>query len=112
MVRNHIAEEHFISKFILSVSNLHEWLEEAMDNFDIKCQIWRHASSPCFKAVGASPKLYSIAHKSMFHVYILILLKNVLIMQLEVPRLFLTMLYNKTMFLLQLATKAYVVCMK
>ncbi len=66
MVRNHIAEEHFISKFILSVSNSHERLGEAMDRFDIKYQIWRHASSPCFKAVCASTKLYSIAHKSMW----------------------------------------------
>ncbi len=65
MVRNHIAEEHFISKFILSVSNSHERLGEAMDRFDVKCQIWRQASSPCFKAVGTSPKRYYIAHKSM-----------------------------------------------
>ncbi len=65
MFRNHIAEEHFISKFILSVSNSHERLGEAMARFDVKCQICRHASSPCFKAVGASPKLYSIVHKSM-----------------------------------------------
>ncbi len=63
MVRNHITEEHFISKFILSVSNLHARLGEAMDNFDVKCQIWRHASFPCLKAIGESPKLYSIAHK-------------------------------------------------
>ncbi len=65
MVRNHITEEHFVSKFILSVSNSYERLGEAMNNFHVKCQIWRHASSPCFKAVGASPKLYSITHKSM-----------------------------------------------
>ncbi len=65
MVRNHIAKEHFISKFILPVSNSHERLGEAMARFDIKRQIWRHASSPCFKAVGASPKLYSMAPKSM-----------------------------------------------
>ncbi len=32
MVRNHIAKEHFVSKFILSVSNSHERLEEAMEN--------------------------------------------------------------------------------
>ncbi len=44
MVRNHIAE---------------------MYKFHVKYQIWRHASSPCFKAVHESPKLYSIAHKSM-----------------------------------------------
>ncbi len=65
MVRNHIAEEHFIRKFSLSVSYSHERLGKAMDRFDVKCQIWRHVSSPCFKAVRASPKLYSIAHKSM-----------------------------------------------
>ncbi len=65
MVRNHIAEENFISKFILSVSNSHERLGEAMDRFDVKCQICRHSSSPCFKAVRASPKLNSITHKSM-----------------------------------------------
>ncbi len=65
MVRNHIAEEHFVSKIIFSVRNLHDRLGVAMDNFNVKCQIWRHASSPCFKAVGASPKLYSITHKSM-----------------------------------------------
>ncbi len=46
-VRNHIAEKHFFSKFILSVSNSHERLGEAVDNFHIKCQIWRHALSPC-----------------------------------------------------------------
>ncbi len=69
MVRNHIAEEHFISKFILSVNNLHERLGEAIARFDVKCQIWRHASCPCFKAVGASPKLYSITHKSMWWVW-------------------------------------------
>ncbi len=34
-----------------------------MYKFHVKCQIWRHASSPCFKAVRASPKLYYIAHK-------------------------------------------------
>ncbi len=44
---------------------MHERLGEVVDNFHVKCQIWRHASSPCFKAVSASPKLYSIAHKSM-----------------------------------------------
>ncbi len=65
MVRNHIAEKHFFSKFILSVSNSQERLGEAVDNVHVKCQILRHASSPCFKAVGASPKLYSITHKSM-----------------------------------------------
>ncbi len=37
MVRNHIAEENFVSKFILSVSNSHERLGEAMDNFQVKC---------------------------------------------------------------------------
>ncbi len=63
--KSYIAKEHFISKLILSVSNSHEKLGEAVDNFDVKCQIWRHASSPCFKAVSASPKLYSIAHQSM-----------------------------------------------
>ncbi len=61
MVRNHIAEEHFVSNFVLYVSNSHERLGEAVENFHVKCQIWRHASSPCFKAVGTSPKLYSIA---------------------------------------------------
>ncbi len=66
MVRNHIAKEHFISKFILSVSNSHERLGEAMDRFNVKCQIWRHASSPCFKAEFASPKVYSISHKLMW----------------------------------------------
>ncbi len=65
MVRNHTAEEHFVRKFILSVSNSHERLGEAMDNFQVKCQTWRHTSSPCFKAVGASSKLYSVAHKLM-----------------------------------------------
>ncbi len=73
MVKNHIGEEHFVSKFILSVSNSHERLGEAMDNFHIKCQIWRHASSPCFKAVGASTKLYYIAHKSMCRVETIVL---------------------------------------
>ncbi len=52
MVRNHIAEEYFVSKLILSVSNSHERLGEAMDRFDAKCQIWRHTSSTCFKAVA------------------------------------------------------------
>ncbi len=33
MVRNHIAEEHFISKVILSVSNSHEKLGEAMPKY-------------------------------------------------------------------------------
>ncbi len=33
MVRNHIAEEHFISKVILSVSNSHERLGEAMPTY-------------------------------------------------------------------------------
>ncbi len=66
MVRNDIAEEHFVSNFVLYVSNLHKRLEEEVDNFHVKYQKWRHASSPCFKAVGASPKLYSIAHKSMW----------------------------------------------
>ncbi len=36
-----------------------------MYKFQVNCQIWRHASFPCFKAVRTSPKLYSIAHKSM-----------------------------------------------
>ncbi len=63
MVRNHIADEHFFSKFILSVSNSHERFGETMDTFHIKCQIWRHASSPCFKAEGASPKIYSIFYR-------------------------------------------------
>ncbi len=36
MVRKHIAKEHFISKFILSVSNSHERLGEAMERFDVK----------------------------------------------------------------------------
>ncbi len=44
MVRNHIAEEHFISKFVISVSNSHERLREAIPKngtgFDVKCQIW------------------------------------------------------------------------
>ncbi len=57
MIRNHFAKEHFISKFIFSVNNLHERLGETMDRFDVKCQIWRDALSPCFKAVHASPKL-------------------------------------------------------
>ncbi len=71
MVRNHIAEKHFISKVILSVSNWHERLREAeiCYRFDVKCQIWRHDSSPCFKAVLASPKLYSITHKSFCTVW-------------------------------------------
>ncbi len=56
MLRNHIAEEHFVIKFILSVSNSHQRFGEAMDNFYIKCQISRHAP----KAVGPSPKLYSM----------------------------------------------------
>ncbi len=38
-----------------------------MDNFHVKCQIWRHASSQCFKAVRASPKLDYIAHKSILN---------------------------------------------
>ncbi len=33
MVRNHIAEEHFISKVILSVSNSYEMLGEAMPKY-------------------------------------------------------------------------------
>ncbi len=33
MVRNDFAEEHFISKFILSVSNSHERLGEAMPKY-------------------------------------------------------------------------------
>ncbi len=41
MVRNHIAEEHFISKFVISVSNSHERLREAIPKngtgFDVKC---------------------------------------------------------------------------
>ncbi len=41
MVRNHIAEKHFVSKIILSGSNSHERLGEAIDKFHIKCQIWR-----------------------------------------------------------------------
>ncbi len=65
MVRNHIAKKDFISKFILSDSNSHERFGETMYKFHVKCQIWRHASSPCFKAVGTSTKLYSISHKSM-----------------------------------------------
>ncbi len=65
MVRNHIAEKHFFSKFILSVSNSHERLGETMYKFHVKCQIWRHTSSPCFKAVRTSPKLYSITQKSI-----------------------------------------------
>ncbi len=40
MIRNHFAEEHFVNKFVLSVSNSHERLEEAIDNFHFKCQIW------------------------------------------------------------------------
>ncbi len=36
MVKNHFADEHFISKFILSVINSRERLEEAMDNFHVK----------------------------------------------------------------------------
>ncbi len=35
IVRNHIAEEHFISKFVLSVSNSHERLGEAMPKYRI-----------------------------------------------------------------------------
>ncbi len=33
MVRNHIAEEHFICKVMLSVSNSHERLGEAMPKY-------------------------------------------------------------------------------
>ncbi len=51
MVRNHIAEEDFISKFILSVSNSHERLGEAMDRFDVKCKIWRHALFRCISQI-------------------------------------------------------------
>ncbi len=64
MVRNHIAEEHVVSKFILSVSNSNERLGETMDNFKVKCQIWRHASSPCFKAVGAFTNLQTIFYRT------------------------------------------------
>ncbi len=46
---------------------MHERLGEVMDRFDVKCQIWRHASSlaACFKAVASRcTKLYSItAHQ-------------------------------------------------
>ncbi len=77
MVRNHFAEESFVSKFVLSVSNSHERLGGAMDNIHVKCQIWRHASSPCFKAVCESPKLDSIAHKLMCaHSFITVIVDN------------------------------------
>ncbi len=59
MVKNHIAED-FISKFILSVSNLHERLP--MDRFDVKCQnmeIHFISMLQSRQAVGAYPKLYS-----------------------------------------------------
>ncbi len=36
IVRNHIAKKHFVSKIILSVSNSHERLGEAMDKFHVK----------------------------------------------------------------------------
>ncbi len=58
MVGNHIAEEHFISKYFLSVSNSHESWGEAMVRFYVKYQIWRHASSSCFKAIDASTKVF------------------------------------------------------
>ncbi len=53
-----------INSFYQSAVRMKIW-ERQWTNFHVKCQIWRHASSPCFKAVGASPKLYSIAHISM-----------------------------------------------
>ncbi len=48
MFRN-ITKKYFISKFVLSVSNRHENLggyAQIWEQFDVKCQISSHASSP------------------------------------------------------------------
>ncbi len=66
MFRNHITEEHFISKFVLSVSNSHERLGEAMPKYGTDLTSMPNMET-CFKAVLASPKLYSIAHKLMWN---------------------------------------------
>ncbi len=51
--------------FYQSAIHMKGWERQCpnMYRFDVKCQISCHASSPCFKAVLASPKLYSITHK-------------------------------------------------
>ncbi len=46
MIRNHIGEEHFVSKFILSVRNSHERLGQAMPNVET-CFIPMLQSSRC-----------------------------------------------------------------
>ncbi len=66
--RTFYQQIHFISQqFTWKVGrgNSQIW-----DRFDGKCQIWRHASSPCFTAVLAAAKLYSITHKSMCNILI------------------------------------------
>ncbi len=68
MIRNHIAKEHFISKFILSAIDI-KGNAQIWEQLEVKCHIRSNASSRCSKAVVASPKLESTTHTSMSSVW-------------------------------------------
>ncbi len=64
---NHIALKNILlAKSIYQLAIHMKGNAQICYRFDVKCQIWRHASSLCFIAVLASSKLYSIAHKLLW----------------------------------------------